>query len=216
MSINQENVEYDEKVSVISEITDNPVAETAETVECPICFEVLNSKFNTITTPCGHSFCFNCLFKNIHSKKSASYNKCPCCREVLDKTLDEDEDEESSDYEDDDDEDDYEEDEEFEESDLYKYDVDEISRRFINKGYSLKDAIAIYLDSSFLKDYTEEQYEKIMFDLDEITEDLQDENYELFLMRKEDFAATTTTRATPVVAATAAAAAVEVPIDYCI
>jgi hypothetical protein len=141
------------------------------------------------TTPCGHSFCFNCIFKNINSKKSASYNKCPCCREILDKTIKNNEDEEDLGHSDTDtyeDEDEYEEDLEYEENDLYKYDVDEIISRFIKKGYSFKDAIAVYLDGCNIKNYTEEQYENAAYDLDEIVNELQDENYESFLMRKED------------------------------
>jgi hypothetical protein len=180
-------------VSQLSELTNEEKKEILNTdKECPICLEKINSTNNLTTTPCGHSFCFNCIFKNINSKKSASYNKCPCCREILDNTIKNNEDEEDLDNSDDDydeeDDDEYddEEDLEYEESELYKYDIDEIITRFVKKGYSFKDAIAVYLDGCNLKNYAEEHYEKVIGDLDEIINELQDENYELYLMRKED------------------------------
>lgn len=52
---------------------------------CPICYEdiqvlqfdndYIKPKKNMTTTPCGHSFCYNCLAKHLEKK-----NKCPICR----------------------------------------------------------------------------------------------------------------------------------------
>ena len=52
---------------------------------CPICYEDIkvlqynNSESkpqsNLTTTPCGHSFCYDCLEKHLNKK-----NKCPICR----------------------------------------------------------------------------------------------------------------------------------------
>jgi len=52
---------------------------------CPICYEDItvlqydNNKTkpraNMTTTPCGHSFCYECLSKHLEKK-----NKCPICR----------------------------------------------------------------------------------------------------------------------------------------
>ena len=52
---------------------------------CPICYEdievlqfnndTVKPKKNMATTPCGHSFCFECLSKHLERK-----NKCPICR----------------------------------------------------------------------------------------------------------------------------------------
>jgi len=51
--------------------------EKIEKYECSICYEIIQ-KINNCTTPCGHSFCFNCIVKCLHKD-----NKCPYCRFVL-------------------------------------------------------------------------------------------------------------------------------------
>ena len=53
------------------------VSEPIETETCPICMETLG-KTNCCTTPCGHQFCLECMFK--HSKTKAN---CPLCRANL-------------------------------------------------------------------------------------------------------------------------------------
>ena len=52
-------------------------SEPIETETCPICMETLG-KTNCCTTPCGHQFCLECMFK--HSKTKAN---CPLCRANL-------------------------------------------------------------------------------------------------------------------------------------
>lgn len=52
-------------------------SEPTETETCPICMETLG-KTNCCTTPCGHQFCLECMFK--HSKTKAN---CPLCRANL-------------------------------------------------------------------------------------------------------------------------------------
>lgn len=60
---------------------------------CPICYENIDvlqydndkikPKSNMTTTPCGHSFCYECLSKHLEKK-----NTCPICRTKLsNKTL---------------------------------------------------------------------------------------------------------------------------------
>ena len=64
---------------------------TTELVECCICYETIGDKNNCVT-PCGHKFCFVCLTKALTTN-----NTCPCCREVLVESPEEDDDE--SEYE---------------------------------------------------------------------------------------------------------------------
>jgi hypothetical protein len=56
-----------------TEVSSEPI----ETETCPICMETLG-KTNCCTTPCGHQFCLECMFK--HSKTKAN---CPLCRANL-------------------------------------------------------------------------------------------------------------------------------------
>lgn len=76
---------------------------TTEMIECCICFETIGEKNNCVT-PCGHKFCFVCLTKSLTNN-----NTCPCCREVLLETTDEEDEseweEEDSDSDDRDDDD---------------------------------------------------------------------------------------------------------------
>ena len=66
---------------------------TTELIECCICYETIGDKNNCVT-PCGHKFCFVCLTKSLTTN-----NTCPCCREVLVESPEEDDDD--SDYEND-------------------------------------------------------------------------------------------------------------------
>lgn len=72
-----------------------------EPVECCICMDAINFATNNCVTPCGHTFCFQCLAKALEQN-----NTCPCCRAVL-MAEPEDEDDESvwSEYTDEDEED---------------------------------------------------------------------------------------------------------------
>jgi len=54
--------------------------------DCPICYELVSTKRNFITTECGHSFHANCLMKHT----SMNGYGCPCCRtQMVDSSLDE-------------------------------------------------------------------------------------------------------------------------------
>jgi hypothetical protein len=66
--------------------------------ECPICYETIPSTNNLCTTPCGHSFCFKCMVKCLQHG-----NTCPCCREILQEDMADEEDTEDEDDDDDDD-----------------------------------------------------------------------------------------------------------------
>ena len=58
--------------------------------DCCICMDAINSSINNCTTPCGHSFCFQCLAKALEQN-----NTCPCCRAVLMEVPDDDDDDDS-------------------------------------------------------------------------------------------------------------------------
>jgi hypothetical protein len=49
-----------------------------EPIECCICMDAINFATNNCVTPCGHTFCFQCLAKALEQN-----NTCPCCRAVL-------------------------------------------------------------------------------------------------------------------------------------
>jgi len=49
-----------------------------ESIECCICMDAINFATNNCITPCGHTFCFQCLAKALEKN-----NTCPCCRAVL-------------------------------------------------------------------------------------------------------------------------------------
>ena len=59
----------------VSTTTDNSSMASAE--ECPICYE--KPEFSTVTTKCGHTFCFDCYKKHVESRREYSH-KCPFCR----------------------------------------------------------------------------------------------------------------------------------------
>lgn len=53
---------------------------SSESNECSICMEV--SKFSSVKTHCGHTFCFECYSKHVNSGQNYSH-KCPCCRKAI-------------------------------------------------------------------------------------------------------------------------------------
>jgi Ring finger domain len=77
-----------------------------ESIECCICMDAINFATNNCITPCGHTFCFQCLAKALEKN-----NTCPCCRAVLMEEEDKEDDDATiwSEFSDDDDEDDDEE-----------------------------------------------------------------------------------------------------------
>ena len=48
--------------------------------ECSICYET--PKFSTVTTKCGHTFCFDCYKQHVESGQNYSH-KCPNCRKPI-------------------------------------------------------------------------------------------------------------------------------------
>jgi hypothetical protein len=58
--------------------------------ECPICYET--PEFSTVTTKCGHTFCFDCYKKHVESRGEYSH-KCPCCRAPISREREEEQDE---------------------------------------------------------------------------------------------------------------------------
>lgn len=48
---------------------------TADDLECPLCFKTF---LEPVTTPCGHTFCLDCMFRSFDHKSS-----CPLCKENL-------------------------------------------------------------------------------------------------------------------------------------
>ena len=67
-------------------------------VECSVCYEKIGEKNNCVT-PCGHTFCFQCMMSCLNYK-----NTCPICRQVLQEEVDDDISEEFSEEENDSDE----------------------------------------------------------------------------------------------------------------
>ena len=167
---------------------------TDNTIECPICFESIGEK-NKCVTECGHAFCLKCL---IHASQTNA--SCPCCRATLiESSSNEDEDDDEEEYNDD--EDDVEsidilEDEEAGNEYLDENEnqnVEEITRIFKQKGYSLTDAIALLTGCYRRKDdekNTKDYFKKLYSDFYEITEAVQQEvdkeNDEIMLMEEED------------------------------
>lgn len=74
-------------------------------MECPICYENMESHVNIMTTECGHTFHTGCMMKHV----SLGHHGCPMCRANMVESSsssqedDEDENEDDVDYDDDDD-----------------------------------------------------------------------------------------------------------------
>lgn len=51
---------------------------TANSMECPICYEKLTPDSNMIITKCKHAFCASCLLEEMNNR-----NTCPMCRTEL-------------------------------------------------------------------------------------------------------------------------------------
>jgi len=67
----------------------------AETIECPICMDVIEENKNSVITECGHKFHCSCLMKN------SCHNgfDCPMCRFAMVEDMDDDEDEDEEEEE---------------------------------------------------------------------------------------------------------------------
>ena len=57
-----------------------------EQLECPICFDTIETNTNCVTTECGHKFHCSCLMKNTATNGFG----CPMCRQVMAEVVDDD------------------------------------------------------------------------------------------------------------------------------
>ena len=62
------------------------IDETTEQLECPICFDSIETTTNCVTTECGHKFHCSCLMKNTATNGFG----CPMCRQVMAEVVDDD------------------------------------------------------------------------------------------------------------------------------
>jgi hypothetical protein len=151
--------------------------------ECCICYEAIGKK-NNCTTPCGHSFCFECMMKSLGHN-----NTCPCCRAVL-------QEEPANDDEDDEEYDDSEEDiESGDEEDGNDFMLefhqiatpDVISEQLAKLGYTMVDILALYLNriDRDLPRNTREFTQKMVTDIDTIIETSDDDAKRCYEERNE-------------------------------
>jgi hypothetical protein len=146
--------------------------------ECPICYEVIDTKNNNCITPCGHEFCFKCLMKSISRN-----NKCPCCRSEL-QELNIESDSESvttSTYESDDE---YDSDSDEDESREAECDVEKIMDTLLEKGFTMIDFVSIIIDrfpkrdpkytSQFCEELSDRFYKHIEVMDEEVTRELRE------------------------------------------
>lgn len=137
--------------------------------ECPICYEQIGNK-NTCTTECGHTFCFKCMAESIQRNV-----KCPCCRFELVKPMDEEDidDDDNTEENNSDDDNESDDDEECEAT------LEQIVAVFEKKGYTLMDAISLLCGrlSKQENKNTNEYYEKVSDDFDQIVDDLDEDAF---------------------------------------
>lgn len=112
-------------------------------VECAVCLENIGST-NCSTTKCGHTFCFQCIGKVIVNNN----NMCPLCRESLIDGIDTLEDDNITIIEDD-----YSSDSDNEFMDehntiifIKEGNVDYITKKFKEEGYTDSDLMSLYID----------------------------------------------------------------------
>jgi hypothetical protein len=164
-------------MSSSSNTSSNASSETREEKECCICFETIGCKNNCVT-PCGHSFCFNCVTRALTQN-----NTCPICRTVLIEV----EEEEDSDYDDEEEEEDSdgEEEEEEEQDDCG---IDEITSRFLKLGYTTMDVMSMLTGRYKRSDpkNTKEYIQKMIHDFEDIVDEVDGEEDERESMAEED------------------------------
>ena len=61
-------------------VTEDTVQTYGDTATCPVCFE---PPCEPASTPCGHTFCCECLTQWFGSRTTAT---CPCCRQQVDES----------------------------------------------------------------------------------------------------------------------------------
>lgn len=153
-----------------------------EEQECCICYETIGAQ-NNCTTPCGHSFCFECMMKSLGRN-----NTCPCCRAVL-QEVEEDSDNDG-DYEE-------ESDDEYERDELDKLASPEIiAERMTKLGYTMTDILALYMDriDRVNRRYTRDFTTKLVKDFDDVVETADEEVENLVAEREEMGSEDTRTR----------------------
>ena len=157
-------------------IADTTIVQVEEK-ECCICFEAIGSKNNCVT-PCGHSFCFNCVTRALTNN-----NTCPMCRTVLIEVVEEED--EDSDYDSDEEEDDDSDDEDDEEDDGG---IEEITSRFLKLGYNTMDVMSMLTGRYKRSDpkNTKEHIQKMIRDFEDIVDEVDKEEDERESMAEED------------------------------
>ena len=154
--------------------------------ECPICFNTITNT-NNCTTPCGHVFCFQCI-----TKAMISNTQCPCCRQELLETKENDEEdigEESSEEEYDEDEDEYDDDDDDLSIDLKTVgSIETIAERFTKMGHTIIDALMLTVNRSSLTNskYNDDYLTKLNDDFETMLMELDDETDENNRMQEED------------------------------
>ena len=76
--------QYNININIMSQQIDNT---NTEQLECPICFDTIETNTNCVTTECGHKFHCSCLMKNTATNGFG----CPMCRQVMAEVVDDDE-----------------------------------------------------------------------------------------------------------------------------
>ena len=165
-------------MSSFANTSSNASSETREEKECCICFETIGCKNNCVT-PCGHSFCFNCVTRALTQN-----NTCPICRTVLIEVVEEEE--EDSDYDSDEEEEDSDGEEEEEEQD--DCGIDEITLRFLKLGYKTIDVMSMLTGRYKRSDpkNTKEYIQKMIHDFEDILDKVDGEEDEREAMAEED------------------------------
>ena len=157
--------------------------------QCSICLEEIQQT-NNCTTPCGHRFCFQCLFQSFRTNTA-----CPLCRNELNATTEEEEEDEDEDndsnYEEDSDIDEEAEDDDEEDT---RVELDKVMTAFESRGYGLKDALSLLISGSMTYDerYTRHYRNKLEDDFEEIFSEIVNEKQEMVAMGQEDRNATPT------------------------
>jgi hypothetical protein len=132
------SVSLEKDFSEEKDISEEMSEETSEgTVECCICYEMINTKKNNCVTECGHQFCFKCLAKSMVHNGCA----CPCCRSPLVEELAEDSDTEEEDVDGDSDDDDDDDDDD----DEIECDIEELTRRLKLSGFKMQDVLSMLI-----------------------------------------------------------------------
>ena len=157
------------------------VMENQECFECVICLEEI-AQTKRVITPCGHHFCFQCIS---HSMLTNTANTCPYCRTNLVENLPEEDEDDDSEYEDEDDDsedDDSEDDDVAEdgENESYYGNSAEVTRRFVEGGYTMIDAVSMLTGQFDRRDprYTKAFINKMCDEFNDIIQSVDDAHWE--------------------------------------